>query len=453
MSNSRRGPSAREKVALARCRLLQKEPFFGYLMNFFRTRRTPNGLELKTAAVWIDGEGQPAFSYNPDFIDGLTVAETVVILRHELDHILRLHPLRMLAWGKDAYRNHGPLNWAMDALIHGHRDNPFLEGLAASKRLMKSSVFLPPDIPETATLEQLVGKMPKMTVEELLKMVFGLKELKFVRSKDGRYILVGRRADREMTEPGKSDSKDKGRGLPVWLTNDLRLILARLSDHAVWVDSPGEIQLKVILRRMLRNAAENVPGNLPSNLQEILQELRVPTVDWRRALRSITGRRLGGSRRTYSRRNRRYRRFGVKGKSHHARDRLLVMVDTSGSISLEDLQNFFTEIEDISSGYSIDLVTFDHVVQPTNGQYVYPYRKGDWRKIALTGCGGTSFINAFQWVDDSRLWAQCNIVLTDGFADWPTGYENLELIWCLSRSKHSRTPPFGDVVHIGGENR
>jgi len=439
-------------VALARCRLLQKDPFFGHLLNFFRAG-DPRGHGVKTAAVWIDGEGRPVLAYSPKFIDGLTVEETVVILRHELEHIYRLHPLRARAWGKEAFRNHGPLNWAMDAVVHGHHDRPLLEGLSASKKLMDMSVFLPPEIHSRTTVEQLVGMMPRMTAREFLEKVFKLKELKVVRDEKGRWILVGRRGNEELASPQPSESKKPGHGLPVWVTDDLELALDRLGDHEVWGDSPDEVQLRGLLGKMLRESAENAPGNVPGDLSEILRELSVPTVDWKRALRSVTGRQLGGARRTYSRRNRRYNKFGIKGQSHHARDRLLVLVDVSGSISSKNLEDFFAEIESISSGFAVELVTFDAQVQPVSGEYVRTYRRGDWRIINLRGGGGTSFINAFGWVDDHRLWARCNVVLTDGYAPWPTGYDGLELIWCLAKGKRGIRPPFGDVVRIGGENR
>ncbi|MCX7022958.1 MAG: VWA-like domain-containing protein, partial [bacterium] len=124
-----------------------------------------------------------------------------------------------------------------------------------------------------------------------------------------------------------------------------------------------------------------------------------------------------------------------------------------GSISVKDLQDFFAEIEEISSGHTVELVTFDVQVQPVNGEYVRAYRRGDWRRINLKGGGGTSFVNAFHWVDEHRLWAACNVVLTDGCALWPKGYAGLELIWCLTKGRHAVKPPFGDVVRIGGENR
>ncbi|HDR06094.1 MAG TPA: hypothetical protein ENN88_00510, partial [Candidatus Coatesbacteria bacterium] len=315
MAKASGGICAREKVALARCRLLQKDPFFGYMLNFFRVDER-NTRKVKTAAVWIDGEGRPTLAYNPAFIDGLTVEETVVILRHELEHIYRLHPLRAQAWGRDAYRNHGPLNWAMDAVIHGHRDKPFLEGLTASKKLMDICVFLPPDISLRATVEQLVAQMPRMTAREFLEKLLKLKELKLVRDKKGRYVLVGKRdADAGKAARGTDNPTKKGRGLPVWLTGDLQLTLDRLGDHGVWEGGPDEFQLKIILGRILRKTAENAPpGSAPGDLTEVLRELGVPTVDWRRALKSITGRQLGGARRTYSRRNRRFDIFGIKGQ-------------------------------------------------------------------------------------------------------------------------------------------
>jgi len=342
----------------------------------------------------------------------------------------------------------------MDALVHGHRDKPLLEGLAASERLMGMSVFLPPGIELKTTVEQLMGRMPRMTARAFLRWMLRNTELKLVRDDKGRFTLVGRRPDGKPASRGPANEKTEGSGLPVWVTDDLELALDRLGDHGVWEGGPTEGQLRAVLGRMLREAAQSAPGSAPGDLEEVLREVSGPTVDWRRALRNVAGRRLGGVRRTYSRRNRRYNTFRVKGQSHHAQDRLLVLVDVSGSISPKNLEEFFAEIEDISAGYTVDLVTFDAKVQTVNGEYVLAYRRGDWKAIRLKGRGGTSFVNAFRWVDDHRLWARCNVVLTDGCAPWPGGYRGLELIWCLAPSRFNlNPPPFGDIVRIGGENR
>lgn len=415
--------SALEKINLARCRLINETPFYGYLINYFTTVG-PREKRVKTMAVWIDRDGRPVLAYNPKFVDRLSVGQTQTILRHELEHILHLHPLRARQFGKEACRNHPALNWAMDAVIHGHKSCPHLEGIAGDEFLEKASVFLPEELSCRTALEQLVRWLPRMSYEELARSL--------------EAMLRGEKLHLHT---------DRGT-IPLWFEGDPQALLERLMDHGAWMDAPDEESYRIILRRVLKSAYSQSGGKGPSDLPRLLEALDVPLIDWRQRLRNLIGRYLGGSRPTYARPNRRRPVFGVKGHSRHAKADILVMVDVSGSIKPTHLQQFFSELEAISHLLRIRLLIFDHMVERINGEYIHHYRRGDWMGLRILGWGGTDFQNAFDWVSENSHWGRYNVVLTDGYAPWPEGYDGLPVLWCLTADGNTETPPLGDCVRL-----
>lgn len=416
-------PGAAEKIRMARCRLIQRAPFYGYMLNYFRTVE-PGTKPVRTMAVWVERSGRPVLGYNPEFVDKLSVEQCLTVLRHEVQHILNMHHLRARIYGDDAVTNHAAINWAMDAVIHGHRSCPHLEGIAGDPFLERASVFLPEELPARIGFEQLLDNLPRISFDELLE------ELLAIRRGEERslHTIWGT--------------------VPIWMEGDPAALIDRLMDHAVWKDSPDERTHSRILYRIVIKTLRQVPGQAPGEIDRLLKALAEPRVDWRQALRNLIGRHLGGRRPTYARPNRRRQTFGVKGYSRHALADVLVMVDVSGSIGGNELCRFFTELESMSQHIRVRLLSFDYQVREKADKPLRIYRRGDWRDLVFTGWGGTSFQNAFDWVDAHRLWGRYNLVLTDGYADWPVGYDEIPLLWCITASGRKDAPPFGECVRL-----
>lgn len=124
-------------------------------------------------------------------------------------------------------------------------------------------------------------------------------------------------------------------------------------------------------------------------------------------------------------------------KIHRCR-RLLVAIDTSGSIDDDLLVDFFTEIHGLwRTGPMITIVECDAAVQSA-----YPYRGTPPR--AVKGRGGTAFDPVFAWMRNQRTFDGC-VYLTDGCADDPTVKPPCRLLWV--QSQHRKTPlPFGRTI-------
>ena len=185
-----------------------------------------------------------------------------------------------------------------------------------------------------------------------------------------------------------------------------------MDDHGIWQESDASPEeARQIVRDMVQQARNQAKGNTPGHLKEAIEALNDPIVPWRAVLKQFQARHLGNRRHTFARRNRRRDAFGIKGVSRHAAARLSILIDTSGSISQDDLRQFFTEIEEITHRTKVNILMWDVAFC----DFIPKYRRGDWRKIGVTGRGGTgSFDEAQDWLVKQGVMGDALIFLTDG---------------------------------------
>jgi predicted metal-dependent peptidase len=206
-------------------------------------------------------------------------------------------------------------------------------------------------------------------------------------------------------------------------------------DHSTWDDFKdlSEAEQKLIQKQVehqLKEIADQVTksrGHVPGELKGLLDKLNSSEpskFDWKSYLRRFTG----GSQKVFTKKLRRKsnKRFednpGLKIKF---RKHILVAVDTSGSVSDVEVQEFFHEIDHIhKTGAEITVVQCDSRIQ-----HVGPYKAGD--KIELHGRGGTEFDPVLELYNENQDKYTCLIYLTDGECSCsvkPIG----KLLWVIS---------------------
>ena len=120
---------------------------------------------------------------------------------------------------------------------------------------------------------------------------------------------------------------------------------------------------------MAKQTAEHVQkmaGSIPGEFADYIENLfkQKPAVfNWKSYFRRL----LGTAIETYVKKSRRKesKRFeGAAGLKQKHKHRILVAIDTSGSVSDQELCDFFSEINHIyKAGAQIDILEFDHAVQ------------------------------------------------------------------------------------------
>jgi predicted metal-dependent peptidase len=152
--------------------------------------------------------------------------------------------------------------------------------------------------------------------------------------------------------------------------------------------------------------------------------VQTPAIHWRKLLRQFAQ----SSRSTFLKEtiHRPSKRYGTSpGIRVRRKQRLLVAVDTSGSVSREEQTAFFEEIRFLGrTGADITLLEFDEDIQKV-------YRYGGQRPSFLLGGGGTNFLPVLEYANDKGPWDGA-IIFTDGFAPIPRLGMRLPVLWAIT---------------------
>jgi len=133
---------------------------------------------------------------------------------------------------------------------------------------------------------------------------------------------------------------------------------------------------------------------------------------------------------------------------------LVCGIDTSGSISKEDLERYFSELRGIclafGGNYTIHLFECDAKVQQDN----IITEDTDIPKIA-TGRGGTDFRPVFEKVEEYNLQSLPIVFFTDLDGEFPDDYLGDGVFWVVRESqlryKSNDIVPFGKIIKIENE--
>jgi len=297
--------------------------------------------------------------YNPKFLETLSSKEKVACLEHEVLHLLCLHLFR----GTD--KDKLVFNIACDLAI-----NPYIDHLPKSALMPKS---------------------------------FGFEEDKTAEWYYDQLV-------REKTALQKQLIKAK------W---------SLLDEHGLWDESTGDRAFKEeLVKRSIKLSLDETQdyGSIPGKIRETVEEfLETSKINWRSVLERFlihaTALKIRISRK---RPNRRFE--DLPGEKVEQKLKLLVGLDTSGSIQDALLGLFFSEIEKIKAlGMQITVAECDSELGN-----VYPYRR---RPKQVSGGGGTDFKPVFEYAQKSR--PDCVVYLTDGYGSYPER-SKIPTLWCLA---------------------
>jgi predicted metal-dependent peptidase len=207
---------------------------------------------------------------------------------------------------------------------------------------------------------------------------------------------------------------------------------------------------KIVVQEIIDNAKTRSWGNISGNMQSAIKELiKTVSIPWQKKLALMMSRHVNepGSiyENTWSKRNRRGLPLpGIKKMSK----RVVVTVDTSGSVDDQTLMKFFGQIEKIIRNYSsMTLVQWDTEVHSSE-----PYKKGAWKKIKINGRGGTDPQKMYDHVQNNLKHTSLIVNFTDGYFNWGhINHYNIPTIWAVANNENLK-PTFGKIVLIKDDN-
>ena len=405
---------------LSRCvnQLLLKEPFYAHILG--GTVRVISD-EIDTAAVGIRNKLIVLLINESFFLKTLTTTSSrVAVLKHETLHLVFRHLFR------ETKPNHRLMNIAADIVVNQYIGDWDLPDNAVTLR-----TFPDLELPSGESLEYYY-----MRLNEVLRQDRADKD----DSEDAADQRQKKRkpgsAKKNASTEQDGEESSEGNGQPT-SAEILRKLLSTSwhSDHSLWTDKndpdAGHMEHS-LMGKLVEIAARTPPkayGNLPAAIHRQLDMAKAglkPKVNWKRQIRQFAG--TSGRSRIYHTMKRVSKRFGTRPGIRIMRYRkLAVVVDTSGSISADVLNMFFSEINHIhKNGAEVIIIECDAAVQQ-----VLPYKPN--RKFEVKGGGGTNYDPAFQYLRDNRNkhFDGC-IYLTDGCAPAPKVKPPCRLLYVLT---------------------
>ncbi|NDB81881.1 MAG: hypothetical protein EB127_03910 [Alphaproteobacteria bacterium] len=195
------------------------------------------------------------------------------------------------------------------------------------------------------------------------------------------------------------------------------------------------------VRQSGSNARGYIPGNLLSEIDRLLEK-KDPVTNWkayfRRFIAASTTVTVKKTKRKES-----IRFVGQPGLKFNPKHKLLIAIDTSGSVSDKELANFMAELEFISkTGTKMTLLHCDSAIAK-----VEEYSKQNTVKVY--GRGGTDFDPPVDYMNKNKSKYTCLVYFSDGACSPPSIKTTKPILWVMTRGerhqyKEQNFP--GDVV-------
>lgn len=235
---------------------------------------------------------------------------------------------------------------------------------------------------------------------------------------------------------------------------ELQEELNSFDDHSTWKDFKNlpEATKQLMqnnINTILKNTAEQVEkmhGTIPGEFEELIKKLREkkPEVfNWKAYFRRLLGTIYDINIRS-TRRKESKRFSGSAGIIHKKKVSILVAIDTSGSVSQDELKEFFSEIDYVyKAGARVTILQCD-----TRINSIEDY---DGKNIpTIKGRGGTSFNPPVDYYIEHKKDYATLIYFTDGEAPLP--YKNPSgIVWVISSNGMHQDYP-GKAIYIPKNN-
>jgi len=125
---------------------------------------------------------------------------------------------------------------------------------------------------------------------------------------------------------------------------------------------------------------------------------------------------------------------------------LALLVDTSGSISQQDLNQFASEMHGLLAAYKTELMVIyvDAAVQGVE------FIASDDTEInlELKGGGGTDYRPGYDWLQKQGHMPTAAVYLTDGYCNSFPDEPDFPTLWALTQKSDYFKPAFGEILVI-----
>lgn len=380
-----------EEVTKTSIELLLKEPFYSHLFSALNKEIVFEDSHIKTMAVGLRHKTYVLIVNAPFWDNELKDKKhRFGVVKHEVLHLVFKH---LLVNEQSADKR--LLNIAMDLVV-----NQYIERI----QLPTESIFL-----ET---------FPELNLEKDQTYFYYYEKLKVLQEdcKNGCGLCDSVAGKNLGSISGSSHGLERHE---LW---------KEIYDQTKIEKEVLDAQMENLIRIATNKTTSKQFGLLPAGVQQQVNDILIkeqPLVDWRRVLKLFSESSSKTKiKNTLKRPSKRYGTTpGIKIKHHQ---KLLIAIDTSGSISEEEYHDFFSELYHIwKRGSIVRVVECDAEIQ-----HVYDY-KGITPKV-IHGGGGTDFNPPIVYANNIFN-PDALIYFTDGYAAVPTVQAKVPVLWVISR--------------------
>lgn len=418
--------------------ILFDKPFFGLFLLGMAKDYSPR---IPTAAVCKKGIGVELL-VNEEFWNKLPDKIQEGILIHEIYHLCFNH---LLMW--DFYENKSILGLAADLEVNSYIDRDML--------------------PEDGVFNENYGLPPRLGLKKYYDILNIVNNMPNIPGGDGESgDGEGQKDDQSNGNGGSSDDQNNENeqsaknivdGLSSKNKQDLKdLINNNDFTHKEWKRfddlSDAEKELfKNQINHIAKQSAEQLQksrGEIPWGLEEYIKSLfkiKPAVFNWKAYFRRLLGSIIDVDIKK-TRKKESIRFPGASGLKHKKKSNVFLVIDTSGSVSDDDLCDFFSEINHIyKAGTKITICECDSQVQR-----VYEYT-GKWDG-KCSGRGGTTMTPAIIEFNKKCKDYQTIIFFTDGYIESNPEKIKGKAVWVIT-SNGDQTREFpGKTIFIPNNN-
>ena len=378
--------------------LMLKEPYYGFFLILLN--------KLWYTKIPTAGVSKQGINYqlviNPTFWEELSEDHRLGLLKHELLHIAFGHLSSVFK-----FSDRKLANIAMD---------------------MEINQFIIPEWLPTGGID--IDKYPELNLDRKAGCRYYYDMLRESKDKKDKNGTSGSDAFDKLCDQMDGD----GEGLP---------------DHSTWdeFENLTEAEQKLIekqTQRLLGAAKEQTlkkQGKIPGELSDLilLDVIVPPKFDWKGYIRRFTGISTKVFTKKIRRKeNKRYE--GNPGLKIKMRQKMLLAIDTSGSVSTKELGEFMNEIYHIyKAGVEITIVQCD-----TKINSIEDY-KGKF-ELNISGRGGTEFDPVLDYFEKNPQFTSL-IYFTDGEC-YTNKKPSKKVLWVLSEQSHLNEALPGKVIKL-----
>ena len=225
------------------------------------------------------------------------------------------------------------------------------------------------------------------------------------------------------------DGSGNGQGDADGRDEDGKKIMKPFDSHQGLDEADGMDEVsKAVVQGMTHVAKMRGYGSVAGRLQDFVEQITTSRINWKQILRKFMKSTTTGTqfkKHHWGKANR--RSLPLPGKKKFDSE-IVVAIDTSGSISNDELKMFFSEIDKMAKFSRIRLVCCD-----TELYDLGEYKKGGWKKIQIAGRGGTELSPIFNFMQaDEKLRKTRVVILTDGEFSYHFNTFGIRALWALT---------------------